>query len=108
MPAPRGRGSVRFDTITQDWFRDPVKAWCRFRLATGCAFTTISASALGMARFSAFLASSHPGAGDEFAITREVLEPTPATTCSISKALRHTNGDIPSALATSTPATIRT
>jgi integrase len=74
MPAPRGRRTARFDTIAHDWLRDPVKAWCRFRLATGCAFTTISASTLGMARFSAFLADCHPGADDESAITREVLE----------------------------------
>ncbi len=74
VPAPRGRGSARFDTIAHHWLRDPVKAWCRFRLATGCAFTTISASALGMARFSAFLAGCYPGADDESAITRDVLE----------------------------------
>jgi integrase len=74
VPAPRGRGSARFDTIAHHWLRDPVKAWCRFRLATGCAFTTISASALGMARFSAFLTDRYPGADDESAITRDVLE----------------------------------
>ncbi len=37
-----------------------------------------------------------------------IASPLTATTCSISKALQHTNGDIRSALATSTPTTIRT
>jgi hypothetical protein len=48
IPARRGRRSARFDAITQDWLRDPVKRWSRFRLATGCAFATISAGALAM------------------------------------------------------------
>ena len=38
VPARRGRGTTRFDTITQAWLREPVKQWSRFRLATGCAF----------------------------------------------------------------------
>jgi hypothetical protein len=45
VPARRGRTATRFDTITQPWLRDPVKRWSRFRLATGCAFTTIGAGA---------------------------------------------------------------
>ena len=74
VPARRGRGTARFDTITQDWLRDPVKRWSRFRLATGCAFATIDAGALAMSRFSAFLAERHPGIASEAAITRPVLE----------------------------------
>ena len=74
VPTHRGRGAVRFDTITQDWLRDPVKRWSRFRLATGCAFTTISAGALALSRFSTFLAERHPGVTDEAGITRPVLE----------------------------------
>jgi integrase len=74
VPARRGRSAARFDTITQGWLRDPVKRWSRFRLATGCAFATISSGALAMARFSAFLSEDHPGVGDETAITRPVLE----------------------------------
>lgn len=74
VPARRGRGAARFDTITQDWLRDPVKRWSRFRLATGCAFTTINAGALAMSRFSAFLAERHPGIVGEAGITRQVLE----------------------------------
>jgi integrase len=70
----RGRGSARFDTITQDWLRDPVKEWSRFRLATGCSFSTISAGALGISRFSGFLAERHPDVDDEADITRAVLE----------------------------------
>ena len=70
----RGRGAARFDTITQGWLRDPAKRWSRFRLATGCAFTTISAGALALSRFSAFLAERHPEVADEASITRAVLE----------------------------------
>ena len=74
VPARRGRGTARFDTITQGWLREPVKRWSRLRLATGCAFATIDAGALAMARFSAFLTSRHPGITGEAGITRPVLE----------------------------------
>ena len=72
--ARRGRQAARFDAITQDWLRDPAKRWSRFRLATGCAFATISAGALALSRFSAFLAERHPGIAGETGITRLVLE----------------------------------
>lgn len=74
VPALRGRRAARFDAITQDWLRDPVKRWSRFRLATGCAFTTVTAGALALSRFSAFLAERHPGIAGEAGITRPVLE----------------------------------
>jgi len=74
IPARRGRGRARFDTITQAWLRDPVKRWCRFRLATGCSMTTISAGALALSRFARFLAEVHPEAADGAGITRPVLE----------------------------------
>jgi integrase len=74
VPARRGRGTARFDTITQHWLREPVKRWSRFRLATGCAFATINAGALAMSRFSAFLAERHPRIAGEAGITRPVLE----------------------------------
>jgi integrase len=74
IPARRGRGRARFDGICQQWLRDPVKRWSRFRLATGCAFTTIDAGALAFTRFSRFLTTCHPEAGDASAITRPVLE----------------------------------
>ena len=74
IPARRGRGRARFDHISQQWLRDPVKRWSRFRLATGCAFTTIDAGALALTRFSRFLGACHPEANDPSAITRPVLE----------------------------------
>ena len=74
VPARRGRRAARFDAITQDLLRDPAKRWSRFRLATGCAFATISSGALALSRFSAFLAEKHPGVTDERGITRPVLE----------------------------------
>ena len=74
IPARRGRGHARFDQISQPWLRDPVKRWSRFRLATGCAFTTISGGALALTRFSRFLDACHPEASQPAAITRPVLE----------------------------------
>jgi integrase len=74
VPALRGRQAARFDAITQGWLRDAVKRWSRFRLATGCAFATISAGALALSRFSAFLGERHPGIAGEAGITRAVLE----------------------------------
>ena len=73
VPARRGRGRARFDPISQPWLRDPVKRWSRFRLATGCAFTTIGSGALALTRFSRFLATCHPEV-EEPGITRPVLE----------------------------------
>ncbi len=74
IPARRGRGRARFDTITQDWLRDPAKRWSRFRLATGCAFQTVCAGALALSRFSRFLTECHPEVSDPSGITRPVLE----------------------------------
>jgi integrase len=74
VPARRGRAAARFDTIAQGWLREPAKRWSRFRLATGCAFSTISAGALAISRFSSFLSERLPAAGDATAITRPVLE----------------------------------
>ena len=74
IPARRGRGTARFDGISQPWLRNPVKRWSRFRLATGCAFATIDAGALALTRFSRFLVTRHPQAADASAITRPVLE----------------------------------
>jgi integrase len=74
IPARRGRGTARFDGISQPWLRDPVKRWSRLRLATGCAFATIDSGALALTRFSRFLAMRQPQARDASAITRPVLE----------------------------------
>ena len=74
IPARRGRGTARFGGISQSWLRGPVKRWSRFRLATGCAFATIDAGALALTRFSQFLGTRQPDAGDASAITRPVLE----------------------------------
>ena len=46
VPARRGRGRARFDTISHDWLREPAKRWSRFRLATGCAFPNPCATTL--------------------------------------------------------------
>jgi integrase len=74
IPVRRGRGTARFDNIVQDWLREPAKRWSRFRLATGCAFSTISAGALALARFSRFVAECQPDMDDATGITRPVLE----------------------------------
>jgi integrase len=74
IPARRGRGAASFDGITQLWLREAVKRWSRFRLATGCAMSTISAGALALSRFSRFLDQAHPEVVDPARITRAVLE----------------------------------
>ena len=51
-----------------------MKRWSRFRLATGCAFRTISSGALALGRFSRFLAEGHPEMTGPAGITRPVLE----------------------------------
>jgi integrase len=74
VPARRGRGAARFDGVTHLWLRQAVKRWSRFRLATGCAMSTISAGALALTRFSRFLTGAHPQVTDPAGITRAVLE----------------------------------
>jgi len=74
IDALRGRDLVRFDGIPQPWLRQATKNWCRWRLATGLAFGSISAFALAMSRFGQFVAACEPDAGDGSVITRELLE----------------------------------
>jgi integrase len=74
VPARRGGKVADFRPITQPWLRETVKRWSRMRLATGCTFSTVSAQALAMARFSRFLAECHPDVADERGLTRGVLE----------------------------------
>jgi len=73
VPALRGRGTVNFVGICQPWLKEAVKSWCRWRLGTGGAFGTVSASVLALGRFSAYLAARDPAGGPE-AVTPELLE----------------------------------
>jgi site-specific recombinase XerD len=72
VQALRGRSTVSFAGICQPWLRAAVKSWCRWRLGTGGAFGTVSASVLALGRFSAYLAARDPAAGPE-QITRELI-----------------------------------
>lgn len=74
VDAVRGRGVVRFDGITQPWLREATKQWCRWRLATGLAFASISAFALALSRFSQFVAACEPDAGNGTVVTRALIE----------------------------------
>lgn len=74
VPARRGASLVSFEGISQDWLREPVKRWSRFRLATGCAFRTIASGALALGRFSRFLAETAPEVTGGTGVTRPVLE----------------------------------
>jgi len=74
IDAMRGRSVARFDTISQPWLRQAVKDWCRWRLATGLAFTSISTFALALSRFSQFLLAAEPDAGGGAVITRQLIE----------------------------------
>lgn len=73
VPARRGRNIARFSSITQDWLREAVKQWSRFRLGAGYSFTTIDAGPQALARFSMFL-TERPEVHDHTAVTRELLE----------------------------------
>jgi site-specific recombinase XerD len=64
---------VSFVRISQPWLNQAAKRWARWRLATGCAFTTIAAGALALSRFSRFLTEVSSDA-DESAIDRPLLE----------------------------------
>lgn len=74
VPAARGRGTVSFAGIGQPWLREAAKRWARQRLATGCAFNTISAGALALKRFSGFLAGCEPPVQHPEQIDRALLE----------------------------------
>jgi integrase len=73
VPVARGREMTTFEAIVQPWLRDATKRWCRWRLATGSAYGTITASALSMARLSAYLAARCPTAGP-VVIDRRLIE----------------------------------
>ena len=74
VAARRDDRAARFDTIAQPWLRVAAKRWSRFRLATGCAFSTVCVGARALARLSSFLDERHSGMADESGLTREVLE----------------------------------
>ncbi len=73
VDARRGDNRPRFDTIVQPWLREAAKSWCRFRLATGCAFGSVVVGASSLSRFSRFLHRRHPGVGGGPDLTRSVL-----------------------------------
>ncbi|HVM04756.1 MAG TPA: tyrosine-type recombinase/integrase [Acidimicrobiales bacterium] len=73
VDARRGDNRPRFDTIVQPWLREAAKSWCRFRLATGCAFGTVVVGASSLSRFSRFLHRRHPGVAGGPGLTRSVL-----------------------------------
>lgn len=74
MPARPPNYLIRFGPISQRWLQDGVKAWVRFRLATGRAVGTVANDAHGLGWFSRFLARTVPNAPDESVITRRLLE----------------------------------
>lgn len=73
IPARRSRSIAVFTGIEQDWLREAVKAWGRFRLGAGYAFTTIGTSGTTMARFSKFL-TTRPDIVDHTDLTRTVIQ----------------------------------
>ena len=74
VAAARGRGAVSFTGVAQPWLREGVKRWARQRLASGCAFNTISAGAIAFKRFSSFLGCCQPPVQHPQDIDRAVLE----------------------------------
>ena len=68
----RGRNIAVFSGIEQEWLREAVKDWGRFRLGAGYSFTTIAAIGPTMGRFSQFIAT-RPEIVDHQDLTREVI-----------------------------------
>lgn len=69
----RGREKARFGVIGQEWLREAIKRWSRFRLSSGYSFNTIESGAQAFARFSLFLAE-HPEVTGFDGITRDLLD----------------------------------
>ena len=69
----RGREKARFGVIGQEWLREAVKRWSRFRLSSGYSFNTIESGAQSLARFSLFLAE-HPEVTGFDGIARDLLD----------------------------------
>ncbi len=69
----RGHNIAQFAGIEQEWLRQAVKDWGRFRLGSGYAFSTIAATGHNIGRFSQFL-TTRPGVVDHTDITRVVIE----------------------------------
>lgn len=69
----RGHNIAQFSGIEQQWLRQAVKDWGRFRLGAGYAFSTIAATGHNIGRFSQFL-TTRPGVIDHTDITRKVIE----------------------------------
>ena len=74
VAAARGRGAVSFTGVAQPWLREGVKRWARQRLASGCAFNTISAGAIAFKRFSSFLGCCQPPVQHPQDLDRALLE----------------------------------
>ncbi|MFN2504043.1 MAG: tyrosine-type recombinase/integrase [Acidimicrobiales bacterium] len=73
VAARRGRNIAHFGVIRQEWLREDIKRWSRFRLSTGYAFTSIEGGAHALARFSEFLEERHPGVCAAAGISRHLL-----------------------------------
>jgi hypothetical protein len=73
VPARRGHDIAHFGVIRQDWLREAIKRWSRFRLSTGYAFRSIDAGAQALARFSLFLEERNPQVRDAAGISRDLL-----------------------------------
>jgi integrase len=74
IPARPPNYLIRFRLICQPWLRAAVKAWARFRLASGRAVSTVANDAHGLGWFSRFLAGAVPGAPDASVLSRRLLE----------------------------------
>jgi integrase len=74
VPAARGRAAVNFARINPPWLREITKQWARHRLATGCAFGTLTIDVFAIQYFSDFLAEHDPPVLQPEQIDRPLLE----------------------------------
>jgi integrase len=87
----RGVRYLRFDGITQDWLREAVKRWCRWRLSRGLAPSTVNHDRNACRILSEHLARVGGDDAPPAVLTRSVLEswfarlrtdyPDPSTRC---------------------------
>jgi len=72
--APAGRGAVSFVGIAQPWLRDAAKSYCRFRLGTGSAWSTVAAAADCLRRLSSYMAAISPEDPGPELLSRGLIE----------------------------------
>lgn len=70
----RGTVTIRFDSITRPWLREPTKKWARWRLSTGLTVESAVMGTRAVAAFDAFLDTASPPVKGTADIDRGLIE----------------------------------